>query len=379
MRVLVLDTDYPQFLAWLYRAHPGLEEASYTEQLEARRASLFGTSQAYAAAFRELGHEAIEIHADNLPLQTAWAREHGLDVASRRSTRQQLRELARRVAGRSGDVPPFLVVREAERSLLARVLAEQARSFRPELVLNQSLFGIELSVLHELAGSAVLVGQHAATALPPDELLAPYALVVSSFEPTLAELRRRGIRAHLSRLGFDPHVLPKLGAPSGRRLGLTFVGSLAPIHASRRRLLEELVPLVPDLTVFTHDPIPAGSPLRERFAGSAWGREMYEVLRASRATVNHHGDVPAYANNLRLYEATGVGTLLLTDAKPNLGELFELGVEILAYDSAEDCAARYLALDDEARDRIAAAGQARTLAAHTYADRVAELVELARG
>ena len=40
MRILVLNADYPRFLAWLYRRQPGLENASYAAQMAARNASL---------------------------------------------------------------------------------------------------------------------------------------------------------------------------------------------------------------------------------------------------------------------------------------------------------------------------------------------------
>jgi len=36
---------------------------------------------------------------------------------------------------------------------------------------------------------------------------------------------------------------------------------------------------------------------------------------------------------MRLYEATGAVFLLITDQKDNLGELFEVGKEVLAYNS----------------------------------------------
>jgi spore maturation protein CgeB len=81
---------------------------------------------------------------------------------------------------------------------------------------------------------------------------------------------------------------------------------------------------------------------------------------------------------MRLFETTGVGSLLLTDAKVNLGELFEPGREVVAYRDADDLVAsarRYLA-DDAARREIASAGQARTLRDHTYAVRMQELVDI---
>ena len=107
---------------------------------------------------------------------------------------------------------------------------------------------------------------------------------------------------------------------------------------------------------------------------------MYQILRDSKVTLNHHGNIPPYANNCRLYEATGVGTLLITDWKVNLHEMFEPGKEVVAYRSPEECAELiqyYLEHDDE-REAIARAGQQRTLREHTYYQRMQELVEIVR-
>jgi spore maturation protein CgeB len=73
-----------------------------------------------------------------------------------------------------------------------------------------------------------------------------------------------------------------------------------------------------------------------------------------------------------------MGALLLTDAKRNLGELFEPGREVVAYRSEDELvelALYYLDHEDE-RQEISVAGQRRTLAQHTYADRMRELVDL---
>jgi hypothetical protein len=43
----------------------------------------------------------------------------------------------------------------------------------------------------------------------------------------------------------------------------------------------------------------------------------------------HIAAAEGHANNMRLYEATGVGTCLLTDRGSNLGELFEVGREVI--------------------------------------------------
>jgi spore maturation protein CgeB len=105
---------------------------------------------------------------------------------------------------------------------------------------------------------------------------------------------------------------------------------------------------------------------------------MYEVLASSRVALNHHGDVGPYANNLRMFEATGMGALLITDWKPNLGDYFDVGREVVAYHSADECAElvdHYVAHEDE-RAQIAAAGQSRTLAEHTWPLRMQDLVSI---
>jgi spore maturation protein CgeB len=85
-----------------------------------------------------------------------------------------------------------------------------------------------------------------------------------------------------------------------------------------------------------------------------------------------------FANNMRLYETTGVGTMLLTDRKTNLGELFKVGKEIEDYGSKEELVEKinyYLKYDKKRKD-IATAGQKRTLRDHTYKKRMTELIRI---
>ena len=87
------------------------------------------------------------------------------------------------------------------------------------------------------------------------------------------------------------------------------------------------------------------------------------------------------AGNMRLFEATGVGTFLLTDFKDNLHLLFAPDRDVATWRSIEDCLQaieRYLR-DDSARTKIAHAGQAKTMAQHTYRHRTAEILGFVEG
>jgi spore maturation protein CgeB len=85
-----------------------------------------------------------------------------------------------------------------------------------------------------------------------------------------------------------------------------------------------------------------------------------------------------FADNMRLFEATGMGTLLITDWKENLHKMFELGKEVIAYRTAEECVdlIQYYLEHDKEREAIACEGQERTLREHTCYQRMKELVEL---
>ena len=123
--------------------------------------------------------------------------------------------------------------------------------------------------------------------------------------------------------------------------------------------------------------LPASSPLRRCFQGEVWGTDMYQVLRRSRVTLNSHIDLVAQeAGNMRLFEATGAGTFLLTDFKDNLDTLFAPGKEVAAWRSIEDCLAvidRTMD-DDGCRAEIARAGHTRTMAQHTFRHRTSEIL-----
>jgi spore maturation protein CgeB len=82
-----------------------------------------------------------------------------------------------------------------------------------------------------------------------------------------------------------------------------------------------------------------------------------------------------YANNMRLYEATGVGTILITDFKSNLNDLFEVGKEVETYKTKEELLEKieYYLTHETERKIIAEAGQRRTLKDHTYRVRMIEL------
>ena len=113
--------------------------------------------------------------------------------------------------------------------------------------------------------------------------------------------------------------------------------------------------------------------------GPLFGLEMYGTLSASRITFNKHTFAASdTVDNIRLFEATGVGTCLLTDSGSNLSSLFEPDREVVTYSSVDECLEKieYLSKNQEARKQIAAKGQKRTLRDHTAVSRAGQLHEI---
>jgi spore maturation protein CgeB len=369
MRFLLLDTDYPAFLDWLYANNPALDKKPFDEQQRVHTEACFGIAGFCASNLRLLGHDAQDLHVNNEIMQKQWALEHGLKVSSDWRWEFRLRR---------GIVPWASRIRL--RRWFYEILAAQIRDYKPDILLNQAVTSLSGRFIKEIKPYVrFVIGQHAATTLSDNEDYGGYDLMISSFPPTVAWCHSRGIRALQSRLGFEPRVLSYL-KPSGKDFDLTFTGSMLAVHRSRQVWIEGLCRHFPQLKVWApiREQIPPTSVLQNHYAGSAWGRDMFHVLCSSKIVLNHHGDVAPYANNMRLFEATGVGTCLLTDWKPNLGELFDVGKELLAYRSLDECVEliRYYLTHDEEREAIARAGQARTFHEHTYFHRMQELVDI---
>jgi hypothetical protein len=262
---------------------------------------------------------------------------------------------------------------------LEAVALAQVRQLAPDVLYCQDLSFLSPSAMAEARRYARLVVGQIASPLPAMEFLRGFDLILTSFPHFVPRFRAMGIASEYFRIGFEPSVLERIGAPARTR-DVTFVGGISPAHAHGNALLEALARHVP-LEVFGYgaDALPRNSALRACHRGEVWGLAMYRTLAESKITINRHIDVAEdYANNMRLYETTGCGALLLTDAKRNLGEFFRVGEEILAYRNADEAITlvqQYIA-DEGARERIARAGGARTLAEHTYEARMQELVPI---
>ncbi len=171
----------------------------------------------------------------------------------------------------------------------------------------------------------------------------------------LDDFRRHGSRVHWLPLGCDPEVHCQTGDTKSHAVG--FVGGVQS-GSRRERLLSELSSQIP---VY--------------YERCFWD-DMARLFSQSKIVFNE-----AVRNdlNMRVFEVLSTGSLLLTDMARKSGqdELFVDGEDYAVYRDSNICdVARFYLDNEELREQIAARGQRLAHNAHTYAHRMADLLEV---
>lgn len=347
-KILLCDTLYPDFI----RTVPIDPNAGYDENLQRVLARGFGTADFYSRHLRALGWDAVDVIANHDELQQKWARES-----------------------------------EYWNGYAFDVLGAQIEDSEPDVVFLQdlSLAAGPISMTYRI-GDCLLAGQLSCP-WPGDDIVRQFHILFSSFPHYIERIQKLGVRAIYNPLAFEDKVLHDLThgpeemgswwyAPPDRIHDVVFIGGVGnPSHWKYgMEVLEAVAREIPTFKWWGYGvrELPADSALRSKYQGEAYGIDMYEILLQSTICLNRHGEVAeGYANNMRLFESTGCGALLLTERSPNLSKFFSLE-EVVRYSSPKEAVwmVRYFLEHDAARRKIAAAGQKRTLKDHTYAQRM---------
>ena len=367
MRLLRVTTFYESYLRAFYAARPGLARAPYDEQRARLDHDAFGWADFWGHALAKLGYETLDIALNAADLLRAWGREHPPEGTPARAD--------------VADPAPAIALR-------------MARWFRPDVLWYDHDDAAFLGAIRAEVPSVKGVLGWTGSAVGGTAAWRAIDLMLSCSPEAVERCAREGLRSAVLEHAFDPRVFDRT-TEGAKRWRVSFIGQLLEsegFHGTRAGLLRQ-VAAPADVTLFVpRAPRPwraaarrflAGrglrSPVRDLLRGAhdgVYGLAMYQVLRDSRATLNVHADSsPRFASNMRLFEATGVGTCLVTDWKENMAALFEPDREVVLYRSAEECAEKlaWLAGHPAEAAAIGAAGRRRTLAGHTFAHRAPTL------
>jgi len=336
---VILTTYYDAFLNYVYATNPILASQTYEVQKQTLTGWRFGDSDYYSYGLQQSGWFADELIVNCVPLQEAWAHENNCHADG------------------------------------LNVVIEQLKRLRPTVIYIHVDNYLNSTFIDSLKDIALLVVAQHASPIPSHIDFKLFDVVFTAAPHLVKFFRAVGATCYYVPLAFDARIASNYFMSFDRRsLDVSFVGGITGSHAGSIPLLESLAEHVPlSFWGYGAELLPTESALRTSYRSVAWGREMFKIMAYSKIAFNRHIDMAEnFACNMRMYEATGCGALLVTDYKDNLNELFEIDKEVIAYSSAEECIdkVRYFLRNPDKAEKIARAGQDRTLRDHTYTKRM---------
>jgi spore maturation protein CgeB len=407
MRLLKLGIYHPAYLGQFYAQRPGLATQPFDVQHAALMQDCFGSSDFWTTALNRMGYETNETVANVEPMQKSWANEHGITYDAN--------------------------------EWLFDIATAQVEAFQPEALIVADYSTLNADFLRHLkrrCPSIRLVLGWCGAPFRETSVFLEWDIVLSCVPELVQYFRLKGHRCYHLNHAFAPTILDRIRAGNSPSADFVFLGSIVKkeqFHEERERILLALVEQT-NLQIWSDISQPSASqrrgtlarqwaydavhaarrfglpdallsmtpvinrmarwesrpeisqPFDEGLAARAhpplFGLEMFQQLHDSKVALNTHIDIsPVSASNMRLFEATGVGTCLLTDWKENLSELFEPEVEVLTYRDAAECLekVRYILDHEEERRAIADAGQRRVLREHTFTHRAMQIDAIING
>lgn len=402
MRAFIISTLPDKYLATFYSQHPETENTTYDDHLSVLMSDSCCWPGSWAVALRPYGYEISVVIANSYSLQKAWAAEHGVDFHPD--------------------------------SWFADIVMAQVSSGNPDVLIfnNYTAFNAQfISTLRENNPRIRSVIGWCGAPYRNAQVFTAYDLVLSCIPELVDHFRGNGHQSELLPHSFDRRILGAIRENPENLIDFTFVGSIVAkdsFHQTREALLLELISKtnirvftdrdIPGIRVVTkaglsllaydfaveasrlpvlgsriarlpliagilkwgerpHIPKSAHRRILARAGEAVYGKVMFQQLHDSRVSLNSHIDSsPKSASNMRLFEATGVRSCLLTDWKEDLNRYFVPEKEVVTYKTFSECVEKaiYLIDNEKYRTEIARAGQARVLSDHTFDKRAPQIV-----
>jgi spore maturation protein CgeB len=308
------------------------------------------------------------------------------------------------------------------------ILTEQVKRNQPDILSIENISFTDKDWLQNIRSTVksikLIIAYHCSPFSPKIiERLKHVDFLITCTPGLKQEMENNGIRSYLVYHGFDTDLIKRITINNKLpKNDLVFSGSLtsgADFHGERTELIESLLRENIDIALYVNlenkykiktkqalyrineifkkvglDNLQKQIPilrygikpvknysdlLLKKNQPSVYGIDMYNLLSNSRIVLNMHiGVAGNFAGNMRLFEATGVGSCLLTDNKKNIDDLFDVNKEVVVYNNPKDCIekAKWLLKNESERKKIADAGQQKTLKMHTVENRCKLILEI---
>ena len=353
LRLLQWDDWYPAHLDALYMANPRLGIAAPRVQEKALIRDGFSAIHVMAPYLPEM--EGIYCVGNCRPQVQAWMRFLGLPMLA--STGDWEAEALRRMVG----------------------------ILRPDVLYIANPIHFSANFLRTLPYTPRLIMAWRAADVPLGTDWTGYDVMLSALPRMLALATSLGARASELFYPGMPDWIAQAVKDVPKNTDVVFAGSLSPSqHARRFHLLNMLAESALDkgFSLALHLACAPGGltpAMRHFWRPPVFGLEMHKALARGRIVIDCQGGIGVMGPdgrrlidlaagdtaNMRLWEATACGSLLLTEAFPGLSRIFEPDKEVAVYMDDAQCLEKlyYYLEHPEACEHVAEEGRRRCLGA----------------
>lgn len=342
LKIVFLINYYGMYLNSFTRKHPQLKTLNYSDANALMMSDFFGAYCSYSMELSSLGHDSQVIVPNFEIFQKKWAQENRYTYD--------------------------------KSNWLKDIAIEQIKRLKPDVLFFGSNFELyDNDFLDQLKIYAKHLVAWTSCPIPQEVSHKKFDLVFTSLPYYVDLFRSRDINCELIHAAFDPQILKYI--TQRKQWNLSFIGGFSEAHHYRYEVVSHLVKEV-NMQVFGYGletsrfvkPIHF-VPLIRKIKKPVFGIEMYQTLASSKITLNVHAELAKDNSvNMRLFEATGSGTLLLTDYSDSLSVFFEDNKEVITFRSKEEALdkANYYLKNESLATSIAQRGQQRTLNHYNY-------------
>ena len=405
MKIFFIVNHYEDSLKSLYSENVALQNKTFTEQMSELKSHTLMPGFLWAKALMEQGYEVVYYYSNAYYCQKKWAEENNITFN--------------------------------QNNWEADISVAQIGYEKPDILFSidwSEQYGPHFIERCKNAGAKFVVGW-CGEAHPPVTFFKNHNVVFSCDPQNVKNFNEQGLKAFHINHAFSPSIFEMAmneNNSSSKSIDVGLIGSFLvgkSFHSHRAKIISEILREIPveiygriympdkpyigsiPKKILYHGALKPSFNVLEKLKAKAhqipgyithknfqenlqfyndfklinehahpplYGIEMFKVLKDFKITLNVHSENTPYAGNMRMFESTGMGTCLLNDFKENVSDLFIPDEEIVVYKNAAEAKEKikYLLSNETARQKISAAGKARTLKDHNHTKRVQQMMEI---
>lgn len=339
MKITFLVKYYDNYQKDFLKRNPNFSKLSYDEMIEKINTDYFVQYNSYVYYLRQKGYQADIIIPNFKVIQEKWAIENKIQF------------------NKNWDI---------------EIAQKQIQNSKPDILFLNSNFEYFDSFLESVKPFTKKICAWISCPFDKNMNLNNIDFIFTLFKPHFDYFQSINKPCFLTQAGFDPRILNFI--EDKKSIELSFIGGIGGFHKKREKILKKLIKKTP-IQIWGYGyksnnklknwlkTIKNFGVYNKVYKGQAWGIEMFSILHHSKITFNSHGDIAdGHAVNMRMFEATGVGTLLITEYTKNIKHFFEPDKEIICYKNKEEAIEKinYYLKHNKERKKIAKAGQLKT-------------------